>query len=70
MNFCLNTLKPTQEDYDVLIKVTNCPFCNLPETHSDNHFMSKYALAKKYRYTHLYDQTLDKILADFKKKQV
>ena len=26
MNFCLNTSKPTQDDFDALMKVTNCPF--------------------------------------------
>ena len=69
MNFCLNTSKPTQEDFDSLIKVTNCPFCKLPKTHPDNRFMKKCVLAKKYEYTNPYDQTFDETQADFKKKQ-
>ena len=69
MNFCLNTSKPTQEDFDALMKVTNCSFCKLPKTYPDNHFMSKCVLAKKYEYTHPYNQTSDETRVDFKKKQ-
>ena len=69
MNSCLNTSKPTQEDFDTLMKVTNYPFCKLPKTHPDNHFLSRCTLAKKYGYTQPYDQTSDETRADFKKKQ-
>ena len=68
-NCCLNTSKPTQEDFDVLMKVTNCPHCKLPKTHPDNHFLSQYNLAKKHEYTHPYDRTSDETCCDFKKKQ-
>ena len=69
MNFCLNTSKPTQEDFDALMQVTNCPSYKLPKIHPDNHFLSKCTLAKKYEYTHPYNQTSDETWADFKKKQ-
>ena len=38
INFCLNTTKPTQEDFDKIMKHTNCPFCCLPKTHQDSYF--------------------------------
>ena len=68
-NFCLNTSKPTQEDVDALMKVTNCPHCKLLKTHPDNHFLSQYNLAKKHGYTNSYDRTSDETRGDFKKKQ-
>ena len=52
-----------------MTKVTNYPFCKLPNTHPDNYFLSKCILAKKYGYTHPYDQTSDDTRGNFKKKQ-
>ena len=60
MNFYLNITKPTQEDYDEIMKYTNYPFCCLPKTHQDSHFLIKYTLAKIYGYNHKYDRTTNK----------
>ena len=65
MHFCLNTSKLTKEDFDELIIRTNCPFFKLPKTHPDNHFLSKCTPAKKYGYTHPYDQDSDETQAGF-----
>ena len=69
MKFCLNTTKPIQEDFDEIMKQTNCPFCRLPKTHCDRHFLSSCKLVKKYRYNHKDDPTTDETRADFKKKE-
>ena len=68
-NFCLNTTPPTQEDYDELMKITNCPHCKLPKTHRNSHFLSACKLAKKHGYNHKYDPKTDETRSDFKKKQ-
>ena len=66
---CLNTTPPTQEDYDELMKITNCPYCKLPKTHRNSHFLSTCKLVKKHRYNHKYDLNTDETRSDFKKKQ-
>ena len=56
MNFFLNTTPPTQEEFDEIMRQTNCPFCHLPKTHCNNHFLSACTKMKKYGYKHKYDQ--------------
>ena len=69
MDFFLNTLKPTQENFDKIMKHTNCPFCRLPKAHQENQFLSKCTPAKKYGYTHPYGPTVDETRVDFKKRE-
>ena len=69
VNFCLNTTKPIHEDFDRIIKHTNCSFCRLPKTHCNNNFLSACKIAKKYGYNHKYYPTTNETQADFKKKE-
>ena len=53
--FCLNTLPPTQEDFDEIMCQANCFVCWLAKTHENIYFISLCKKLKKYGYTMKYD---------------